>query len=130
VTHAGRIALPLAWMAVLWFLSSLPGTTEGLAGWYVPELLHEAAHPVVYAILVTSWHWALAPQPWGTPLASFGLSMAYAIIDELHQGFVPGRTSSMADLFADGAGAAVGLALVIARARRARDRRTSVPADR
>jgi VanZ family protein len=54
----------------------------------------------------------------------------YAVTDELHQAFVPGRTPSVGDGVADAAGAALGAFVTLAvgrrvrRARRARGRRT------
>jgi VanZ family protein len=36
------------------------------------------------------------------------LAMAYAVTDELHQYFVPGRTAAVGDVLIDGAGALVG----------------------
>jgi len=40
---------------------------------------------------------------------AFFLTMIYAISDEYHQSFVPGRSGNLADLVIDATGAAAGL---------------------
>ena len=40
-------------------------------------------------------------------LVALGLTMLYAVSDEVHQTFVPGRVADPWDLFCDGLGAAV-----------------------
>jgi VanZ family protein len=42
-------------------------------------------------------------------LGAMLITVAYGASDEVHQMFVPGRSSELADLYADAAGAAVGL---------------------
>jgi hypothetical protein len=46
-------------------------------------------------------------------LAAWGATVLYAILDEIHQAFTPGRSPSVADVMTDAFGAA--LALVILR---------------
>ena len=55
-------------------------------------------------------------------LAAAALSIAWGVIDEYHQSFVPTRDSSRADVAADAAGSAAGAALVAALAWRERRR--------
>jgi VanZ family protein len=62
-----------------------------------------------------------------TALGAIVATVVYGISDEFHQSFVPGRTSDIADVVADGVGAtvAMGFAWLIARfVRRGADRRT------
>lgn len=40
-------------------------------------------------------------------------SVSYAILDEIHQSYVPGRTSSQFDIFADASGSLIGILAVI-----------------
>jgi VanZ family protein len=86
-----------------------------------PSLLSIAAHFVEYAILATLlWH-ALSSTPAlagrAAPLA-FALAVLYAISDEFHQSFVPGRYPDVRDVLVDAAGALV--AVLVLRWRTAR----------
>jgi len=111
--------VPLAWMGVLWFLSSLPSTGErDLAGITIAPLVQNGAHAVAYAVLAAAWLWALAPSSWGAPVWAFLVCVGYGVVDELHQAFVPGRTSSVLDVLTNAAGAAIALALLAAAMRR------------
>lgn len=49
---------------------------------------------------------------WKTAFLAFGLVVAYAISDELHQHFVPSRQASVVDVCIDSFGAFAGLALI------------------
>ena len=44
------------------------------------------------------------------PIGAWAAAVAYAISDEVHQWFVPGRQSDPIDVLLDATGAAVGLA--------------------
>ena len=48
---------------------------------------------------------------WRNAVFAIVASTLYGLSDELHQSFVPNRTSDIADLMADGIGACVGCAL-------------------
>jgi VanZ family protein len=73
------------------------------------------AHFVEYAILALALYWALShtlPRlPWKY-LTAWLISVLYAISDEWHQSFVPGRTPSVQDVLVDAAGAATALAIL------------------
>lgn len=100
-------------MIALWWSSAQPrgaGTSSVLAG-----LAHNAAHVVAYAVLSGAW-WL----SWSTDrrrsrsmaFLSVLLAAGYGVVDEAHQSFVPGRTSSVADLLSDVAGAWVAVLLL------------------
>ncbi len=113
-----RILVPLAYMALLWVLSSIPAMPDRtMAGVYVPTLLQKAMHIVAYAVLAATWLWAFGRGPvtrtaaiWAVCLAS-----AYAAIDEYHQTFVPGRTGCLSDVGLDAGAAALGVVIVAAK---------------
>jgi VanZ family protein len=66
------------------------------------DLVRKSAHFTNYAILF----WLLARGPMsGRPYAAFGLCVLYALLDEGHQIFVPGRTPSLWDVALDSTGA-------------------------
>lgn len=83
-----------------------------------PGLINDkVAHASVYALLAALWYRALAGGRWDglTPLRALIAvvgATAYGATDELHQSFVPGRMTELADLQADALGAlaaAIGL---------------------
>jgi VanZ family protein len=100
----------VAWAALIFALSSLPNlsTAEGWLG----DVLSSGAHAVEYAVFG-----ALLARALGARLLAFSAGIAYAVTDELHQSFVPGRVASGIDLLVDAVGLLVGIAL-LERARR------------
>ena len=102
----------LAWAALIFAFSSVPDLGTGLGGWDL--VLRKIAHVAEYAILG-----ALLARATGRTGLAFGLGTLYAISDELHQSFVPGRVGAPLDVAVDAVGVAIGVALwQLARARR------------
>jgi VanZ family protein len=93
-----------------------PPVPEAMSFPHADKVLHAIGYATLCALAI------LGATPSRLALA-FMLTFAWGAIDELHQGFVPGRERSWLDLLADGAGAALVIALVRAFARR-RDRRS------
>jgi VanZ family protein len=128
---------PLLWMALIWGLSSDAGSAAQTSRFLVPllmwlfpwatpaeielahELVRKCGHLVEYAILAALWfrtlrserRLALPASAW-TVLA---ISVAWAILDELHQSTVASRTASATDVMIDTVGA--GLAVLAAHLR-------------
>ena len=98
----------LVWAALIFTLSSIPSLNSGLGGWDL--LLRKAAHITEYAILAFLLRRAVST--W----AAFGLAVAYAASDELHQSFVRGREGRPRDVAIDTIGIVIGL--LVARRRR------------
>ncbi len=104
----------LLWATFIFFISSLPGTA-------VPDLFFGQDilfHIFEYAILVLFLNHALK----NFQLADLSRKskriflvilacLIYAISDELHQQFVPGRTSSISDVIFDSIGIVIGSAI-------------------
>jgi VanZ family protein len=125
-------------MALIWWLSSDVDSGENssrfvgwlvsvLAPWMTPgqtHLLHglvrKLSHVVEYGILAALWFRALhrgqrlAPAP--SVLAALLGTVAWAVIDEIHQAFVPTRSGTVVDVLLDTMGAALTLALLRSRA--------------
>ena len=90
-------------MAVLYWLSSLPGTplpddpaVYALFQWISPSA-QNGLHVPSYALLARAWNWAI--EAWlrglGTRvIAAFAITSAYGVSDEWHQSFVSGRYAS------------------------------------
>ena len=118
--HKTHLALPVLIMAVLYWLSSLPGTPlpddpafYALFYWISPTM-QNALHVPAYAALAWAWRWALAAwlRSSSAMVMSAGvISAAYGVFDEWHQSFVPGRYASFTDVVLDAVG--VGLGIVV-----------------
>ena len=71
----------------------------------IPEWGHVLLHFAEYAALAALWVWALGPaigtRAW--PVAA-GIALAFAVSDEIHQSFVPGRVSDPVDVIVDSVG--------------------------
>ena len=94
----------VAWAALIFVLSSVPDLGTGLGGWDL--VLRKIAHAAEFAVLGFLLVRATGPE-W----ASLALGIAYAISDEAHQHFVPGRLGSPLDVAIDAVGVAVGVLL-------------------
>src|SRR3989442_4375268 len=92
-------------------------------------LVCKGAHLTDYAILAALWYRAFTRGCRLTPTTAgwlaFGISLAWATLDEWHQAFLPSRTSSATDVGIDGAGAAVALIVACRGWRAALDGATS-----
>jgi VanZ family protein len=100
-----RLWLPVvAWAALIFALSSVPDLGTGLGGWDL--VLRKIAHAAEYAVLG-----ALLVRATGRGGFAFALGTLYALSDEVHQSFVPGRVGSPLDVMLDAIGVLVGVIL-------------------
>ena len=86
---------------------------------FVPDpgldfVIAKLGHMAIFGVLALLLWRALAGtttlrRPWAWALA---LTVLYAITDELHQAFVPGRNASLGDVGIDAAGALIAVAIV------------------
>jgi len=98
-----RAWLPvLAWAALIFALSSVPDLGTGLGSWDL--VLRKLAHVAEYAVLG-----ALLDRALRRPLPAVALGVAYAVSDELHQHFVPGRRGAPLDVLIDAVGVGLGV---------------------
>jgi VanZ family protein len=97
----------VVWMGLIFYLSAQPDLPRLEAGW-VGELIGVGAHAFVFGVLGVLWARVLGTRPHALPLA-FLLTMLYALTDEFHQSFVPGRHADPLDLLYDAVGAALAL---------------------
>ena len=118
---------PVVWMAVIMTVSSDIGSAEHTEHWVVPLLrlvapwatsmqigamhgaVRKAGHLTEYALLATLWYRAFARgrslAPRSAAALAFAVCVAWAILDEIRQSFVPSRTASARDVALDGIGA-------------------------
>lgn len=107
VRHRGLLGLWLpvvAWAALIFALSSVPDLGTGLGGW--DTLLRKLAHAGEYAVLG-----ALLLRATGRAGLAVALGALYAVSDEIHQTFVPGRAGSPVDVGIDTLGIVCGVAV-------------------
>ena len=100
--------LPLfLWMSLIFLFSSRSSSELPNAGQW-DLLLKKGAHFVAYGILAILAYRAVKgrKRPFFTALL---LSVLYAISDEFHQTFVPGRNGTLIDVLLDSSGALFGL---------------------
>lgn len=115
---------------MIFLFSSLPASTYPRPGFPAADKL---VHVLLYAVLAALLATALAPPrsraaPERSRRTVMLIALAaviatlYGVTDELHQLFVPGRSSDVGDLLADAAGALIGTGATAALLRRRRRR--------
>jgi VanZ family protein len=94
-------------MGLIFFLSAQPDLPKPDTGW-ADLLISSGAHVLLYGVLAILWVRALGTRrdAWFLTLVLVAL---YALSDELHQAFVPGRHPDVLDLICDAVGAVLGL---------------------
>jgi len=90
------------WAAVIFAFSSIPSLGTGLGTWDL--VLRKLAHVAEYAVLGALLARALPSLAWAVALGSL-----YAVTDEVHQAFVPGRVGSPLDWALDTVGVVAGV---------------------
>jgi len=95
----------LLWMGFIFFLSSQPHLPRYPTP-LIDLLLKKVAHLLEYFVLAILLHRAVGGQGGWWALVIGGL---YALSDEFHQSFVPGRNAELLDLTLDILGVVLGL---------------------
>ncbi len=100
----------LAWMAIIFWFSSQSSL------FYLPEdwldvIFKKTSHAAAYGVLWLLWWLAAGRRAW----LALALTVGYAISDEWHQIFVPGRHGQWFDVGVDATGAFVTMLLVHSR---------------
>ena len=103
---------PLALMAVIFALSSMPADQEDHGTLYVVS--RKLAHFAEYALLAALWWRALRTKVAHRRALALALAIAvlYAVTDELHQTLVSGRAGRPLDVGIDTAGALTAVWLI------------------
>ena len=104
----------IAWMSLIFFLShqsTLPSAPGGL----LDTIFKKLAHALAYAVLMGLWRLALNSLGlYGAKnlLLALIFTFLYAISDEWHQTFIPGRNGQLADVLVDFSGALLALIVI------------------
>lgn len=112
------LLLAIGWAAIIFFLSSQPGTDIPPPFPHMDKVLHALAFGVLGFLVLGG----MRPGPRGhsrTQLV-FAIAIAgvYGLLDEVHQRYVPGRMPDVLDALADLVGAVLGVWLLHAITRR------------
>lgn len=94
------------WAAVLFFVSDQPTLDVDLSGG-LDKVAHFGAYLILGFLLAAGRG---APVRIGRTIL---YGSTYGVLDELHQSFVPGRSSEFGDLVADSLGVTVGVLLFV-----------------
>ncbi|HLI27797.1 MAG TPA: VanZ family protein [Chloroflexota bacterium] len=107
-----RVGPAALWATAIYWFSDQPHLPQ-LDLTLLDLLAKKSAHAAGYAVFAVLLQRALDPgrHDAGRRRLAWLLAVAYAVSDEWHQAFVPGRTATPLDVAIDGAGAAVGLRL-------------------
>jgi len=115
-----KLWLPvIIWAGLIFFLSSIPDLKSGLETFW-DTILRKIAHIVEYGIFFLLFARAMNPHTTGLKPGNFGVgvkkplvwsivfSILYAVSDEFHQSFVPGRHMALLDICFDSTGVLIG----------------------
>lgn len=99
----------IGWMGVIFWFSAQSGLPSPKDDW-LDFVLKKSAHVLEYAALTALWLRALGSErlSWRSRLTiALGVAWLYALTDEYHQSFVPGRSASLRDVGFDWFGAVI-----------------------
>jgi len=105
-----RLWAPVAvYMAAIFYVSSLPQLPMPPGG---DKPWHLLAYVGLGVVVVRAVAGGLpAPIGWRVAMTAIVIGVGYAMTDELHQMFVPGRTAQLTDLVADVIGVCIGVVI-------------------
>lgn len=103
-----RFGATLGWAALLFVLSSIPDLTFPVTVFsWDDKIQHTAAYAPLGFLLLRSLVWKnqIRRRDWWLAIV---IGVIYAVSDEIHQHFVPGRTMDWTDALADTLGVTIG----------------------
>ncbi|WP_102344822.1 VanZ family protein [Bacillus sp. Marseille-P3661] len=104
------ILSPYLYMVLIWILSSLPSDAIIDTNYSFDNLFKESLHLIEFGILYLLWALSLKLSEKLTLRSNLViaiLSIAYGLIDEIHQAFVPYRSATVIDFVKDTIGVLV-----------------------
>ncbi len=106
---AARWTPPFLWVVLILIGTSWPRIKLGPDDLPLDKIAHFTSYGVLAALTLRAtlgWH------RWGTLAAVVAAIALFGAVDEWHQAFIPGRSTSLADWIADVSGAVVGTLVV------------------
>lgn len=92
---------------VAWVLPAAPVRTVAV----INVVVRKSGHVLAFGTLTALIWWAMGPVAWRSTWA-VALTALYAVTDEWHQSFVPGRSAEFSDVLLDSAAALLALAVI------------------
>jgi VanZ family protein len=111
VNFLRRWSFALVMMAVIFAFSSIPSSEMPYFSW-ADLLVKKSGHIIVFSLLALAYWYALGWNLRRLRLAWL-LAFLYAILDEMHQSFVPGRNAWWVDVAIDSTAAALALGVAV-----------------
>jgi VanZ family protein len=99
----------LAYMGLIWFLSSRPIGVPLMWFPHRDKLVHLIEYAILGALAARAIHGSMLITLRAALIWAFALSVGWGALDELHQAFVPRRSADLLDLSADIVGALLGV---------------------
>lgn len=104
------LAAPLAYMALIWLLSSKPSDAIIDFGFTFDDFLKESLHLVEFGVLfglIILAFWTLGKSGYRYQVSAAVIAILYGLLDEIHQYFVPYRSATLIDFIKDTIGVLV-----------------------
>lgn len=108
---------PLVWAGVILTGTSLPSSVIPGQASGVDKALHFGIY-LLFGVLL-SREFSEVTTRWRAAALAIVVAVLFGAADEWHQQFIPGRSTELADWYADSIGATVGALMVAAQRRRA-----------
>lgn len=103
-----KVIPAILWAGMIFYFSSIPDLRSGLPDIF-DIILRKIAHAGEFGVLAILIARGLGADGKGAYLKAAVLAILYAVSDEIHQRFVPGRVASPIDVLIDSFGAILGL---------------------
>lgn len=95
----------IVWATVMFYFSHQPVIRVSEVKWW-DFAIHKIAHLIEYAVLYILTFYALRHKNWQNAII---LVFIFALTDEIHQDFIPGRECKVRDIGFDSLGAFIGV---------------------
>ncbi len=111
------VGLALGYAGLIVFLSAQSSFPVPNEIWTFDKVIHCVVYAGFAVLIARAVRDSARPSPWPAVIAVVG-AILYGMTDELHQSFVPGRSSDVHDVLADAVGAILGAAAFTFHSRR------------
>ena len=115
----GRLWMLVGYVLLIFLVSSIPGLTAPGSRFFASD---KVAHLIEYSLLgalLSNLFWGrIGNSRWMELFFIIAVGASIGALDELYQSFIPGRTMSIYDWYADVSGTTIGALLLRFRLRR------------